>query len=185
MSNIDPIPNAPKWLSIELGADTENSYSLESIRQKMREDFETRPKPQTQQKPSDMQEEVKVLRKKILILEERISMQKTLFEYLEFRLNSLPFEKVLDGILDHVTETFKELNFVKEVHYAPLENGTFELTVIHDLQNRADAMELNYDKLLSVESAFSDIDFKMVLLHKSDVQPDRLRGTKPIFPTRD
>ena len=112
-------------------------------------------------------------------------MQKTLFEYLEFRLNSLPFEKVLDGILDHVTEAFKELNFVKEVHYAPLENGTFELTVIHDLQNRADAMELNYDKLLSVESAFSDIDFKMVLLHKSDVQPGRLMGTKPIFPTRD
>ena len=84
-------------------------------------------------------------------------------------------------VLNYVTKTFKELDFVTEIHYTPLEDGIFELTVIHNMKDRVEALESTHKKFLSVESAFSDVDFEMILLHKDEIQPDHLMGTKPIF----
>ncbi len=38
-------------------------------------------------------------------------------------------------------------------------------------------------KFLDIENAFSDVDFQQVLLHRNEVQPDHLMGTKSIFQT--
>ena len=138
-------------------------------------------RPKSQQSTLELREDVDTLGTKLRLLEAKISIHGAAIEELEFRANSAPFEKHLDEVLNYVTETFKELDFVTEIHYTPLEDGIFELTVIHNMKDRVEALESTHKKFLSVESAFSDVDFEMILLHKDEIQPDHLMGTKPIF----
>ena len=133
------------------------------------------------QKPLTNKEEINLLHRKILLVEERESMQRTMFNNLEFRFNLLPYKNIIDEILNQITKTFKELDCVKEVYYQPLDNNTIELTIIHNMQNRAKAMELCYDKFTIIENAFSHIDFNYITFHKNDVRQARLSCTRPVF----
>ena len=146
-----------------------------------RVDYQLTQRPESQQDTLELREDVNTLGQKLRLLEAKVSVHSATINTLEFKVNSAPFEKHLDEVLNYVTETFKELDFVTEIHYAPLEDRIFELTVIHNMKDRVEALESTHKKFLSVESAFSDVDFEMILLHKDEIQPDHLMGTKPIF----
>ena len=137
--------------------------------------------PNSQQSTQELRGDVETIGTKVRLLENIISMHDTRIEELEFRADSTPFENHLDEILNYVTKTFQELDFVTEIHYAPLENKVFELTVIHTMNDSVEALKSTNKKFLSIENTFFDVNFEMVLLHKDEIQPDHLMRTKPVF----
>ena len=123
----------------------------------------------------------KTLEKRLNLLEARQSVQISRIEDLEYKFNIMPFEKHLDEILNYVRTTFRESDFVYAVRYAPLENRVFELTILHEMENRATALERIYDQFSKIKEMFPNMDFKMRQFHRDDIQPDQLVGTKKGF----
>ena len=143
--------------------------------------YQSEQRPEAQQRTRKLQEDIKTLDIELRRLKTEVSMHRAIIDELGFRINSTPFEGHLDEILNYVIKAFKELDFATEIHYAPLENGIFELTVIHAMEDKVNALESIYKKFLRVENAFSDVRFEMTLLHTDEIQPDHLMGTKSVF----
>ncbi len=175
------------WGNMHINADAAHvaaaDHSIEYLRwmDEMRQKFLSEYVDREEKSTSELYEDVKTLTKKLHVLESKVTSHDSLIEELEFRTNSIPFEKNLDDMVSYIQKDFEELEFVTGVHYVPLEGGTFQLIVIHNMENRVKALQLIRKKFLDIENAFSDVDFQQVLLHRNEVQPDHLMGTKPIF----
>ena len=113
-----------------------------------------------------------ILEKKVNLLEARLSAQISRIEDLEYKFNMMPFEKHLDEILNHIRTTFSELHSVYEVRYATLENHVFELTILHEMENRATALENIHDQFVKIEEMFPNIDFEMSYFHRDEINPE-------------
>lgn len=135
-----------------------------------------------QQSELELQKDVKMLVQKLRLLEATVSLQSSLIQELEFKINSTPFEKNIDEILNYVTKTFTKLSFVTEMHYRPLEDGTLKLIVIHNGEDRIKALELAHDKFLNVKHIFPKVVFQFLLLHLDEVLQGQMMGTIPILP---
>ena len=122
-----------------------------------------------------------ILEKKVNLLEARLSAQISRIEDLEYKFNIMPFEKHLDEIRNHIRTTFSELRSVYEVRYAPLENHVFELTILHEMENRATALENIHDQFRKIEEMFPNINFEMSYFHRDDINPEQLIGTRKVF----
>ena len=81
-------------------------------------------------------------------------MHRAIIDELGFRINSTPFEGHLDEILNYVIKAFKELDFATEIHYAPLENGIFELTVITCHGRQSKCTRVNLQKISESRKCF-------------------------------
>ena len=125
--------------------------------------------------------DAQTLEKRLNLLEARQDAQFSQMEDLEYRLNIKPFEKNLDEILNYARTAFRELNFVYEVRYFPREDCVFDLTILHEMENRAIALEKIHGHFRKIEEMFPNMDFKMRQFHRDDIQPDQLVGRKTVF----
>lgn len=130
----------------------------------------------------ELQNDINTLAKKLNFLEAKVSMQDSLIKELEFKINSVPFEKNIDDILNYVTDTFTKLDFITKIYYKPVEDDSLKLIVIHNKEDRAKAFVTIHDKLLNVEDVFPNVNFRFLLLHSDEVMPSHLMSTTLIFP---
>ena len=146
-----------------------------------------------------------ILEKKVNLLEARLSAQISRIEDLEYKFNIMPFEKHLDEILNYIRTAFSELHSVYEVRYATLENHVFELTILHEMENRvtalenihsstssrrsmatwmenrATALENIHGQFVKIKEMFPNIDFEMSYFHRDEINPEQLIGTRKVF----
>ena len=146
-----------------------------------------------------------ILEKRINLLEARQSAQISRIEDLEYKFSIMPFEKQLDEILNHIRTAFGELHSISEVRYAPLENRVFKLTILHEMENRATALENIHSstssrrsmatwrenraialenihgQFVKIEEMFPNIDFEMSYFHRDEINPEQLIGTRKVF----
>ena len=125
--------------------------------------------------------DAQTLEKRLNLLEARQDAQFSQMEDLEYRLNIKPFEKNLDEILNYVRTAFRELNFVYEVRYFPREDNVFEITILHEMENRATALTKIFSQFMKIEKMFANTSLRMECYHKDDVRSDQLVGTKIVF----
>ena len=129
---------------------------------------------------SDTHTSIKTLAKKIRVLERKISIQGSLIDELEFKANLTPHEEKIDEILNCASGMFKGMDFVTKLYYIPLDDGTLEMIIIHNLDDRVKALELTQEKIIGIENVFPSTPFQMLLLHVSEVQPEHLLGAMQI-----
>ena len=161
--------------------DKQNQYNeyLFQMQQKFaREQLKHENVPKTSTK---LQDDLNLLTKKVQTLETKVYSHDTMIEELEFRTNLVPFEKNLNDILGYVEKDLKDLDFIVNLYYSPLEENTLEIVIIHNLPDRVKALGLVRKKLVNMRNAFPEVNFQPLLLHKDEVQPDHLMGTKQII----
>ena len=130
---------------------------------------------------SELEEDVKVLSKKIKKLEIKVVTHDSKIEELDFRTNLIPFTDNIDDILEYLQTELSEIKYIQNVSYVPVDGSTIEIIIVHSLEDRVTALQSIRKKVLNVRIAFPDIHFNPILLHTSEVQSDHTHGTKQIF----
>lgn len=129
----------------------------------------------------ELEEDLKTLTKKVKTLEIKVTSHDSMINELEFRTNLIPFADNIDDILRYLQKELSDIDYIQSVSYAPLDEGSIQIIIIHKSEDRVLALQSIRKKVLNVRKAFPDIQFEPVLLHISEVQPDHVAGTKQIL----
>ena len=71
--------------------------------------------------------------------------------------------------LDYAREIFNTAPFIKRVYYhLHEENGVCRFTIIHDVENRADALESIYDEMRKIEDKYNGMEFNHIYYHEDE-----------------
>ena len=114
-------------------------------------------------------------------LEKRMDRQELATEELEFRANSGSSRDHLDEVVAYMKNAFMELEHVVGVHYVVLQDGTWDVVVIHTLDDKGKALETICKKSIEVQNAFHGVAIAPLVLHKDEVHREHLVGTRQVF----
>jgi len=114
-------------------------------------------------------------------LERRMERQERATEELRFRVNSGFSQERIDKVVEYMEGAFGELEGVEQVRYLILDDGTWRVLAIHSIEDRVEALKRVCKKSVQVERAFGDMDVLSLVMHKTEVLPEHLAGTKAVF----
>ena len=114
-------------------------------------------------------------------LESRMERQEHATEELQFRANSGFSQERIDKVVEYMEGAFGELEGVEQVRYLILDDGTWRVLAIHSIEDRVEALKRVCKKSVQVERAFGDMDVLSLVMHKTEVLPEHLAGTKEVF----
>ena len=114
-------------------------------------------------------------------LESRMERQERATDELRFRANSGFSQERIDKVVEYMEGAFGELEGVEQVRYLILEDGTWRVLAIHSMEDRVEALKRVCKKSVQVERAFGGMDVLSLVMHKTEVLPEHLAGTKAVF----
>ena len=114
-------------------------------------------------------------------LERRMECQERATDELRFRANSGFSQERIDKVVEYMEGAFGELEGVEQVRYLILEDGTWRVLAIHSMEDRVEALKRVCKKSVQVERAFGGMDVLSLVMHKTEVLPEHLTGTKAVF----
>lgn len=116
-------------------------------------------------------------------LEKTVERQGKAIEELKLRLYSRSPER-LDSVVEYMENAFKELDHVIQVRYLILRDGTWDVVVIHDMEDDGLALDAICKKSIQIEDALH-VDVEPLVLHEDEVLDEHLAGTKLVFSRTD
>ena len=114
-------------------------------------------------------------------LERRMERQERATEELRFRANSGFSQELIDKVVECMEGAFGQLEGVEQVRYLILRDGTWRVLAIHSMEDRVEALKRVCRKSVQVERAFGGVDVSSLVMHRTEVLPEHLAGTKAVF----
>jgi len=90
----------------------------------------------------------------------------------------------LDSVVEYMENAFRELDHVIQVRYLILRDGTWDVVVIHDMEDGGLALDAICKKSIQIEDALH-VDVEPLVLHEDEVLDEHLAGTKLVFSRTD
>lgn len=125
-------------------------------------------------------DETKLLQEEVHKLKDRLEFESTRTDNLEYRINIAKFIDRIGKIEEFAAKVFSDISNIKHVSYYPTEDG-LEIIIIHDFDNRIEALDITQKCLFQMEDAFTEIYFEPTILHISEVDSELLRDVKTIL----
>lgn len=117
-------------------------------------------------------------------LEKRLERQEGATEELALRVNSGSSQRRVNEVVEYMKNEFEKLEGVVQVSYIVLRDGTWDIVVVHDMEDDGLALDKICEKSIQVEDAFH-VDVEPLVLHEDEVLDEHLAGTKPVFSRTD
>lgn len=114
-------------------------------------------------------------------LEQRIERQESATRELAFRINAGSSQDRVDEVVAYMENAFKTLDHVVGVHYAVLQDGTWHVVTVHNMEDGGRALRSICKKAVEVQNAFHSVEIAPVVLHVDEVLREHLAGTKTVF----
>ena len=83
-------------------------------------------------------------------------------------------------ILQYISKSYSDIKGLKTVAFVPTGEG-INIIIIHDMDDRVDALTQLQKRFFQVENAFSGIYFEQIVLHISQVDPLILKNAEVIL----
>lgn len=91
----------------------------------------------------------------------------------KYKVNIKAIEKV-------ISTSFSSISNIQKVSYIPQKEG-WKLIIIHNLEDKAEALNQIEEKILEIEQILPNMDFEPWILHLSEVEPHHTIGAKTIL----
>lgn len=114
-------------------------------------------------------------------LEKRMERQEHATGKLQFLANAGLSQDHIDRVVEYMESAFGEMDGLEEVHYMISEDGAWHVIAIHAMEDRVEAWKGVCKKSVEVENAFDNMDVLPLVMHKTEVLPEHLAGTKAVF----
>ena len=117
-------------------------------------------------------------------LEKRLERQEGATQELALMANSGSSQRRLAEVAEYMKNAFEKLEGVVQVNYLVLRDGTWDVVVVHDMEDDGLALDEICKTSIQVEDAFH-VDVEPLVLHEDEVLDEHLAGTKLIFARTD